>query len=283
MSKIRIRHLYKHYESTTKDKGLLFSKNVSAERIFGGEEGYVLRDINLDIEEGSFHVFLGASGCGKTTLLNIIAGLLSRTSGSVTMDGAEINGISPDRGLVFQNAERVLFPWLTVKQNVSYGLKRKKPDKKELDERAKEAINLVGLNGHEDKYPDELSGGMKQRLQIARSLASDPEILIMDEPFGALDAQTRMLMQDELIRIWQSTKKTILFVTHDLNEAVLMGQKISILSAAPDAGIAFNETVPFSYPRDPLSGDFVEYTARIHKKLNVAIAAHSDELMDRSA
>ena len=155
--------------------------------------------------------------------------------------------------------------------------------KEERRERALRYIKAVGLEKFTDARIHELSGGMRQRLQIARSLASDPEILIMDEPFGALDAQTRMLLQSELIRIWKSTGKTILFVTHDLNEAVLLGQKISILSAAPDASIAYNETVPFDYPRDPLDSDFVQYTAEIHKKLNEAIAVHADRIIDKSA
>ncbi len=272
--KISIVNLCKRYENDAKEKGLFFSKNINPDRIFDGKEGYVLKNINLNIREGEFHVFLGASGCGKTTLLNIIAGLLPKTSGEVKMDGKEIKGMSPERGLVFQNADAVLFPWLTVKDNVAYALKPKKLSKQEKEKRTAEAIALVGLTGHEKKYPEELSGGMRQRLQIARSFASDPEVLIMDEPFGALDAQTRMVLQDELVQIWKKTKKTILFVTHDLSEAVLLGQKISILSAAPDACIASYETVPFSYPRNSEDQDFVQYTAQLHRKLNAAILAH---------
>ncbi|MBQ4293359.1 MAG: ABC transporter ATP-binding protein [Lachnospiraceae bacterium] len=275
-AKISIVNLCKRYEDNEKEKGLFFSKNINPDRVFDGKEGYVLRNINLQIKEGEFHVFLGASGCGKTTLLNIIAGLLPKTSGEVRMDGKEINGMSPERGLVFQNADSVLFPWLTVKQNVAYALKPKKLKKEELEKRTTEAIALVGLTGHERKYPEELSGGMRQRLQIARSFASDPEVLIMDEPFGALDAQTRMVLQDELVGIWKKTKKTILFVTHDLSEAVLLGQKISILSAAPDASIASYEAVPFSYPRNSEDPDFVQYTATLHRKLNAAILAHQN-------
>ncbi len=275
-AKISIVNLCKRYEDNEREKGLFFSKNINPDRVFDGKEGYVLRNINLEIKEGEFHVFLGASGCGKTTLLNIIAGLLPKTGGEVRMDGKEINGMSPERGLVFQNADSVLFPWLTVKQNVAYALKPKKLKKEELEKRTTEAIALVGLTGHERKYPEELSGGMRQRLQIARSFASDPEVLIMDEPFGALDAQTRMVLQDELVGIWKKTKKTILFVTHDLSEAVLLGQKISILSAAPDASIASYEAVPFSYPRNSEDPDFVQYTAMLHRKLNAAILAHQN-------
>lgn len=221
--KIQIKNLRKRYKTDPGEKSLLFSKNINPDAIFQNEEGgYVLNDVNLEINEGEFHVFLGASGCGKTTLLNIIAGLLPKTSGHVMLDGKEIDGPGPERGLVFQNADSAIYPWLNVYKNVEYGLKGRKKSKAEKREIVENAIELVGLSEHKKKYPSELSGGMKQRLQIARSIASDPEILIMDEPFGALDAQTRSVLQCELIRIWKETGKTILFVTHDLSEAVLL-------------------------------------------------------------
>ncbi|MBR4758802.1 MAG: ABC transporter ATP-binding protein [Lachnospiraceae bacterium] len=279
--KIEIRHLYKRYEPESDQKGLLFSKNINPDKVFKDGEGYVLSDINLSVAEGEFHVFLGASGCGKTTLLNIIAGLLSKTDGQVLMDGKEISGISPERGLVFQNADSALFPWLTAENNVAYALKAKKLSSDGQKQRIAKVLELVGLTGHEKKYPAELSGGMRQRLQIARSIAADPQVLIMDEPFGALDAQTRELLQRELIRIWKTTGKTILFVTHDITEAVILGEKISILSSSPDAKVAYSEKVPFSYPRNSEDPDFVQFTASLHKKLNSAIWIH-DEKRSRS-
>lgn len=283
-NKIEIRHLRKTYETDENEKALLFSKNINPDALFRGNRGYVLNDINLTIKNGEFHIFLGASGCGKTTLLNIIAGLLPKTEGQVLLDGKEIGRPGPERGLVFQNADSAVFPWLNVYKNVEYGLKAQKKSKEEKREIVQNAINLVGLSGHESKYPTELSGGMKQRLQIARSIASDPEILIMDEPFGALDAQTRSVLQGELIRIWQKTGKTILFVTHDLSEAVLLGQRISILSSAPDAKVAYSVEVPFDYPRDSDSASFQEFTAEVHRKLDRAINVHGDKYsVDRSA
>lgn len=287
---IEIRNLGKKYldksskQSNKEKKGMFFSKNINPDAIFqGNEDGYVLKDVNLEIKEGEFHIFLGASGCGKSTLLNIIAGFLSKTEGEVLLEEKPITKPGPERGVVFQNADSAIFPWLTVYKNVEYGLKMQHVDKKKRKEIVQNSINLVGLNGHEKKYPSELSGGMKQRVQIARSIASNPEILIMDEPFGALDAQTRRILQDELISIWKKTGKTILFVTHDLQEAVYLGQQISIFSAAPDANIVTKVEVPFDYPRNQNSTDVAEFTLQVHTELEAAINAHGDSIIDKSA
>ncbi|MCD7824659.1 MAG: ABC transporter ATP-binding protein [Clostridiaceae bacterium] len=281
-TKVRVENLNKQYEEAK--KGLLFSKNINPSAIFADDtNGYVLKDINLEIKEGDFYIFLGASGCGKSTLLNIIAGFLGATEGRVLLDGEEIKKPGPERGVVFQSADSAIFPWLTVEKNVAYGLKVQHMDKKTRKRVAADAIALVGLAGHEKKFPSELSGGMKQRVQIARSIASNPEVLIMDEPFGALDAQTRRTLQDELINIWKKTGKTILFVTHDLQEAVYLGQKICIFSAAPNAGIAYKVDVPFAYPRDMDEPEIADFTKEIHEKLDTAINAHGKEPVDKSA
>jgi NitT/TauT family transport system ATP-binding protein len=233
-----------------------------ADKSRGKASVYILRDIDLRIEEGEFRIFLGWSGCGKSTLLNIIAGFVEKTSGRVTVDQEEVTKPGFERGVVFQNADSAIFPWITVWKNVEYGLKIRKVPKQERERTVKRCITLVGLEGHEKKYPNELSGGMKQRVQIARSMANNPKILLMDEPFGALDAQTRRLMQNELIKIWQGSRKTILFVTHDIQEAVYLGQKISILSRAPNARIMETLDVPFPYHRDlasPQSAALVQH------------------------
>ena len=279
---VSVRWLAKRYDA--QKKALFFSKNINPDAVFSGKgDGYVLRDVNLDIAPGEFHIFLGASGCGKSTLLNIIAGFLESTRGEVLVNGERVSGPGPDRGVVFQNADQALFPWRTVWGNVEYGLRMRHVPKPERDKTVSWALELVGLSGHERKYPSELSGGMKQRVQIARSIASDPEILIMDEPFGALDAQTRRKLQDELIGIWRATGKTVLFVTHDLEEAVYLGQKISIFSAAPDATIATRVEVPFGYPRDLNDLVVAEFDRGVHVKLEAALNAHADHELDKSA
>lgn len=231
---------------------------------FDENDKNILSDINLDIKKGEFHILLGPSGCGKSTLLNIIAGLLKKSDGSITIGGRSIKNPGKDRGVVFQNADTAIYPWLTVLENVEYGLKINKVPKDERRKQALEYINMVGLAEHVNKRPCELSGGMKQRTQIARVLANDPEVLIMDEPFGALDAQTRRTMQSELIRIWKETGKTIIFVTHDIQEAILLGTNISIFSKSPDAKIVKNYKVDLAYPRRETDKHFIEFFQRIN-------------------
>ncbi|MHC1631917.1 MAG: ABC transporter ATP-binding protein [Methanotrichaceae archaeon] len=190
-----------------------------------------LRDINLNIGDNEFICIVGPSGCGKTTLLRIIAGLERPSSGELYLDGEPIKGPGPQRGMVFQ--EYSLFPWRTVLDNATFGLEMKGVSKEVRYERTRNYLKMVGLESFEQNYPHELSGGMKQRVAIVRALVSEPRALLMDEPFGALDAQTRNIMQSELLRIWADEKKTVIFVTHSVDEAIYLGDKIVIMSARP--------------------------------------------------
>ena len=198
-----------------------------------GKKGPVtaIDHVNLEVKDGEFVMIVGPSGCGQTTLINILGGLNTATSGEVLLDGKPVQGPGADRGMVFQGYS--LFPWLTVQKNVEFGLKMKKMPKAQRAEQAKKFIDLVGLTGFENALPKQLSGGMKQRVAIARTLANEPEILLMDEPFGALDAQTRVVMQELLADISKKTKTTILFITHDIDEAVLLGDRIYVMSRRP--------------------------------------------------
>jgi NitT/TauT family transport system ATP-binding protein len=193
-------------------------------------ECLALQDLSLTIKKGEFFALLGPSGCGKSTLLHIIGGLNS-ASGTILINGEPVKGPGLNRGIVFQ--EYALFPWLTVIENVAFGLKMKGVPKKERLQVARENLALVGLSGFEKHYPEQLSGGMKQRTAIARVLAYDPEVLLMDEPFAALDAQTREILQGELLRIWEKTNKTIIFVTHSIEEAVFLAQRVAVITARP--------------------------------------------------
>lgn len=190
-----------------------------------------LKDINLEVKKGEFMVIVGPSGCGKSTLLDLLAGLTKPSSGQILLDGKAITGPNLDRGIVFQ--QYALFPWKTTLANVEFGLEAKGVGRKERRKIALEFIHLVGLAGFENRYPHEISGGMKQRVAIARSLAYDPEVLLMDEPFAALDAQTRETLQSELLRIWEATKKTIIFITHGIEEAVYLGQRVAVMTSRP--------------------------------------------------
>jgi NitT/TauT family transport system ATP-binding protein len=196
-----------------------------------GRAVLALEDVSLEVANREFVALLGPSGCGKSTLLYLIGGFLPVETGSIRIDGKPVAGAGPDRGIVFQHF--ALFPWKTVRGNILYGLERQGMPKEEREKRAQDFIELVGLQGFEDSYPSQLSGGMKQRTAIARTLAFDPSILLMDEPFGALDAQTRGLMQAELLRIWRRTPKTVIFVTHDVQEAVFLADRVAVMSARP--------------------------------------------------
>jgi NitT/TauT family transport system ATP-binding protein len=196
-----------------------------------GREVLALQDVSLEVRGQEFIALLGPSGCGKSTLLYLVGGFLPTTFGTIRVDGKPVAGPGPDRGIVFQHF--ALFPWKTVRANVLYGLDKLGLPRAERDSRAQAFIDLVGLHGFEESYPSQLSGGMKQRAAIARTLAIDPEILLMDEPFGALDAQTRSLMQTELLAIWRRSPKTVIFVTHDVHEAVYLAERVVVMSARP--------------------------------------------------
>jgi NitT/TauT family transport system ATP-binding protein len=203
-------------------------------RALQGSDYVAVRDLALDIEAGEFFCLLGTSGCGKTTVLNMIAGFELATSGSVQIAGRAIESPGADRGVVFQSDDS-LYPWLSALGNVEFGLRMRGLPRAERLEQAQRYLDLVGLTGQGHKHPAELSGGMKQRIQIARVLANEPQILLMDEPFAALDAHTRAAMQRELIKIWRTTGKTVLFITHDIEEAVILATRIGIMHAGPAA------------------------------------------------
>ena len=212
-----------------------------------GGEMIALNGVNLDIHENEFITVVGPSGCGKSTILNIIAGLLEPTSGSVYVDGKKVEGPGPERGVVFQ--QYALFPWLTVRNNVKFALDMRGIKGAEADAIVDKYLKIVDLEKFANHYPKELSGGMKQRVAIARAYANNPEVLLMDEPFGALDAQTRAQLQTELLKTWEGEKKTCFFITHDVDEAILLAQRVVIMSARPGR-IKRIVDVDIPYPRD---------------------------------
>ncbi len=209
-----------------------------------------IKDVDLVVKKGEFVTIVGPSGCGKSTLLDIIAGLAKPSAGEIFIDDKRITGPNLDRGIVLQGY--ALLPWRTVRQNVEFGLEIKGVSKKRRHEISLEYINLVGLQGFEDRFPYELSGGMKQRVAIARALAYDPEVLLMDEPFAAVDAQTREVLQDELLRIWEETQKTIIFVTHSIEEAVALADRVAVMSVNPGT---IKEILDINLPRPRRIGD----------------------------
>lgn len=210
------------------------------------QEISALHDFELDVREGEFLSILGPSGCGKSTFLNVLAGLAHKTGGTITIDGKPSDGINRHQGVVFQGY--ALFPWRTVLQNIEMGLEIRKVAKRERRETAEHFLQLVGLTGFGHRYPHELSGGMRQRVAIARSLAYSPDLLLMDEPFAALDAQTREILQSELLRIWEEHKKTIVFITHSLDEAIYLSDRIAVMTHRPGR-IKSILDVPLARPR----------------------------------
>jgi ABC-type nitrate/sulfonate/bicarbonate transport system ATPase subunit len=241
---------------------------IGVRHIFRPEDGrapvVALERFDLAVDEGEFVCLLGPSGCGKSTLLNIVAGFLRPTEGRVTLDGADVRAPGRDRGVVFQ--EHALFPWFRVGQNVEFGLKMAGVPRGERARIADRYLELVGLHPFRQAFPKELSGGMKQRVAIARALANDPKILLMDEPFGALDAQTRRLMQDELTKIWSATGKTILFVTHAIEESLLLADRVVVMSPRPGR-IRAVLAVSLPRPRSDVTADFVVLKAEIQNTL----------------
>ena len=263
MVKLSIEHLSKRYWFEREDREVL-----------------AVSDVSLAVEDGEFLAIVGPSGCGKTTLLNIVAGLLPYEEGTVSIDGKRVNGPGVDRAVVFQHSS--LLPWRTIAGNVRYGMEmQRRFDEATMRERADHFVKMVGLSGFEKHFPNELSGGMQQRVNLARALAADPKVLLMDEPFAALDAQTREFMQAELLKIWSQDRKTVLFITHQINEAVYLADRVAVMSARPGQlkgifKIPFARARTLSLKRDP---QFLEIEDSIwqlieeeSQKLNMVLA-----------
>ena len=239
-------------------------------RTFEGHKGQrtqALLPVDFEVRDNDFVTILGPSGCGKSTLLRIVAGLDHATSGRVLLDGMPVEGPGADRGMVFQSY--TLFPWLTIEQNIRFGLRERGMPEAQQKERAAYFIAKVGLRGFEQHFPKQLSGGMQQRTAIARALANDPKILLMDEPFGALDNQTRVLMQELLLGIWEAERKTVLFVTHDIDEAIFMANRVAVFSARPGR-IKTELAVDLPHPRHytiKTSPEFMDLKARLTEEI----------------
>lgn len=239
----------------------------------GGSSVQALTPIKLSVGTNDFITILGPSGCGKSTLLRIVAGLDRPTTGQAFLDGRAVTGPGPDRGMVFQSY--TLFPWLTVAQNIAFGLREKHAPEQAIRDLVAYYIDMVGLKGFENHWPKQLSGGMQQRTAIARALANDPEILLLDEPFGALDNQTRSLMQELLLSIWEKKQKTVLFVTHDIEEAIFMASRVIVMSARPGR-IKADVTVNFPHPRHytiKTSPEFSGLKAKLTEEIRAEVSA----------
>jgi NitT/TauT family transport system ATP-binding protein len=240
-------------------------------RSLHGVDYQALEHFSVEIEVGEFFCLLGPSGCGKTTVLKMLAGFEAPTGGQISMSGRPVTGAGRDRGVVFQGDDS-LYGWLTAVENVEFGLRMRGVAKSERRERALGYLKLVGLSGQQQKYPAELSGGMKQRIQIARVLANEPQMLLMDEPFAALDAQTRSLMQGELAGIWRATRTTVLFITHDIDEAVTLGTRIGVMEAGPRSRVKGVVDVALDGERRRTDDAFLRYYKQVYEMIRDEVA-----------
>ncbi|QWF24809.1 ABC transporter ATP-binding protein [Nocardioides sp. LMS-CY] len=246
------------------DVGINFSKRQTGD--------WVLRHLDLEIRDRELFVLVGPSGCGKSTLLRLLAGIATPTEGHTETGAGVVSGPGPDRAMVFQNVDLPLMEWLTVRDNVGYGLRRQHVPRRERARIVDDHLRKVGLTRAADKYPHELSGGMKQRVQIARVLAANPSVLLMDEPFAALDAQTRRLLQSEVVRLWRDDPRTVIYVTHDIREAILLGTRVAVMSAPPESGIKSMYDVRLAYPRDEFAPEFVALASRIEADIEEEVS-----------
>jgi NitT/TauT family transport system ATP-binding protein len=256
--------------------------NIRLEFGAPGRKVVALEDVSLTVPDKQFAVIVGPSGCGKSSLLDIVAGLRQPTAGRCLVDGVAVSKPGRQRGMVFQNYS--LFPWLSVQKNVEFGLRLRNVPVKQREDTARSYLESVGLAGFENSHPSQLSGGMKQRVAIARALANDPDVLLMDEPFGALDSQTRTVMQQLLLKVWEKDSKTVIFVTHDIEEALFLGDIIYVMSARPGRFVD-RITVPLPRPRRYelfSTPEFLKLKGRIHQRLHPESSsedAHEEDLL----
>ncbi len=255
MGELRVENLRKNYQ---RKEGWNTTRTL---RVFD--------NVSFSVGEGEFVSIIGPSGCGKSTLLNLSAGLDPASAGAVYVDGRQVHGPGLDRGVVFQ--EFALFPWLTVLGNIEFGLRSKGMPAAERHSAAQRYVNMVGLNGFEHFHPNRLSGGMRQRVGIARALAIEPSVLLMDEPFGALDAQTRESMQKALGEIWQATRKTVLFITHDIREAVYLSDRVLVMSGRP-ATISLELDIELTRPRNRHDSKFQDYELQLERAITTTVS-----------
>jgi NitT/TauT family transport system ATP-binding protein len=263
-------------------KGLIDVRDMGV--VFGANDNEVIavKDVNLNVQPGEFVSLIGPSGCGKSTILSIVAGFMKPTSGEARLDGDPITEPGSERGVVFQQYS--LFPWLSVRKNVEFGLKMAGVSQGKRNITARELLDLAGLLSFENHYPDQLSGGMKQRIGIVRALATSPQVLLMDEPFGALDTQTRVVMQEILTNIWQQFRISVLFITHDIEESIFLSDRIYVMTARPGR-IKAEIKVPLPRPRTPEMTDTPEFISLVHQLKGLireeSLAAMGPEIKSR--